>query len=73
MDFMYLFTFVAVFVMHPVQVVDGVHRVELDLGEVFVTDPVELRGGMRRRRPRHVVGSQGGLMRCMMDAANSGD
>lgn len=45
----------AVFVMHPVQVVDGVHRVELDLGEVFVTDPVELRGGVRGRRPRHVV------------------
>lgn len=51
-----LSTFVAVFVMHPVQVVDGVHRVELDLGEVFVADPVELRGGMGGRRPRHVAG-----------------
>lgn len=49
----------AVFVMHPVQVVDGVHRVELDLGQVFVTDPVELRGGVGGGRPRHVVGSYG--------------
>lgn len=57
-----LSTFVAVFVMHPVQVVDGVHRVELDLGEVFVTDPVELRGGVGGRRPRHVVASHGGSM-----------
>lgn len=54
-----LSTFVAVFVMHPVQVVDGVHRVELDLGQVFVTDPVELRGGVGGGRPRHVVGSHG--------------
>lgn len=64
MDFMYLCrvcTFVAVFVMHPVQVVDGVHRVELDLGEVLVADPVELRGGVGGRRPRHVLGSHGGL------------
>lgn len=43
-----------VLVVHPVQVVDGVYRVELDLGEVLVTDPVELRGGMGGRRPRHV-------------------
>lgn len=50
----------AVFVVHPVQVIDGVHRVELDLCEVFVTDPVELRGGMGGRRPRHGVSSDGG-------------
>lgn len=58
-----LSTFLAVFVVHPVQIIDGVHRVELDLCEVFVTDPVELRGGMGGRRPRHVVGSDGGSSR----------
>lgn len=43
-------TFVAVFMVCSVEVVDGVHRVEFDLGEIFVTDPVELRGGLGGRR-----------------------
>lgn len=68
-----LSTFVAVFVMHPVQVVDGVHRVELDLGQVFVTDPVELRGGVGGGRPRHVVGSHGDGDNSLMDAGSSGN
>lgn len=47
-------TFVAVLGVRSVQVVDGVHRVELDLREISVADSVELRGGLGRRRPRHV-------------------
>lgn len=50
-----------VVVVCPVEVVDGVHRVELDLSQVSVTDPVELRGGLGGRRPRHLVSSQGEL------------
>lgn len=52
-------TFVTVVVVCPVEVIDGVHRVELDLSQVSVTDPVELRGGLGGRRPRHLVSSQG--------------
>lgn len=48
-----------VVVVSPVEVVDGVHRVELDLSQVSVTDPVELRGGLGGRRPRHYASSQG--------------
>lgn len=43
--------------MHSVEVIDGVHRVELDLCQVFVTDPVELRGALAGRRPRHLASS----------------
>lgn len=45
-------TFVAVLVVCSVEVVDGVHRMELDLCEISFADPVGLRGGLGRR-PRH--------------------
>lgn len=51
-------TFVTVVVVYPVEVVDGAHRVELDLSQISVTDPVELRGGLGGRRPWHLVSSQ---------------
>ena len=44
-------TFVAVFVVCSVEVIDGVHRVELDLGQVSLADPLELRGGLGGRGP----------------------
>lgn len=53
---MWVCTLLAVFV-HSVEVIDGVHRVELDLCQVFVTDPVELRGALAGRRPRHLASS----------------
>lgn len=39
-------TFVAVFGVCSVEVIDGLHGVQFNLCEIFVTDPVELRGGM---------------------------
>lgn len=47
-------TFVAVLGVRSVEVVDGVDGMQLDLGEVSLAHPVELRGGLGRRRPRHV-------------------
>lgn len=52
-------TFVAVFAMCSVQIVDGVHRMQLDLSEISVADPVELRRGLGGRRSRHPVSSLG--------------
>lgn len=46
-------TFVAVIMVCPVEVVDGVHRMELDLCEISLADPLELRGGLGGGRPRH--------------------
>ena len=42
-------TFVAVFGVCSVEIVDGAHRMQLDLSEIPFTDPVELRGGLGRR------------------------
>ena len=47
-------TFVAEFGVCSVEVIDGVHRMKLDLGEISVADPVELRSGLGGRRPRHL-------------------
>lgn len=47
-----------VVVVCPVEVVDRIHRVELNLSQVSVTDPVELWGGLGGRRPRHLVSFQ---------------
>ena len=46
-------TSVAVLRVHAVQVIDGVHRVELDLRQVSVTDAVRLGGGVGGGRSRH--------------------
>lgn len=43
-------TFVAVLRVRSVQVVDGVHRMKLDLGQISLTDSVELRSGLGGRR-----------------------
>lgn len=48
------FTFVAVLGVCSVEVVDGIDRMQLDLGEISVADPVELRSGLGGRGPRHV-------------------
>lgn len=37
---MHVRTFVAVFMLRSVEVVNGVHGVQFDLREVFITDPV---------------------------------
>lgn len=47
-------TFVAVLRVRSVEVVDGVDGMQLDLSEVSLAHSVELRGGLGRRRPRHV-------------------
>lgn len=47
-------TFVAVLGVCSVEVVDGIDRMQLDLGEISVADPVELRSGLGGRGPRHV-------------------
>lgn len=46
-------TFVAVLRVRSVQVVDGVHRMKLDLGQISLTDSVELRSGLGGRRSWH--------------------
>lgn len=55
-SFNWVCTFPAVF-MCSVEVIDGVHRVELDLRQAFVADPVELRRALAGRRPRHPASS----------------
>lgn len=52
------FTFVAVLGVGSVEVVDGVNRMELDLCEISVAHPVELRSGLGGGRPRHVALSE---------------
>lgn len=47
-------TFVAVFRVCSVEVIDGVDRMQLNLSEISVADPVELRSGLRGRRPGHL-------------------
>lgn len=47
-------TFMAVLGVHSVEVIDGVDGMQLDLREVSLADPVELRSGLGRRRPRHI-------------------
>lgn len=47
-------TFVAEFRVCSVEVIDGVHRMQLNFSEISFTDPVELRSGLGRRGPRHL-------------------
>lgn len=48
-------TFVAVFVVRSVQVIDGVHGVKLYLCQISVTDSVEARSGLSGGRSRHLL------------------
>lgn len=50
--------------MCSVEVIDGVHRVELDLRQVFVANSVELRCALAGRRPRHLASPSNGEQMC---------
>lgn len=64
-------TLVAVF-MRSMEVIDGVHGVELDLCQVFVTDPVQMRRALAGRRPRHLASSWDDEM-CRRSGVSSND